>query len=87
MIGLGRTGVSKVRAKENPALAPCNGHVSDSVEGRWTIRAAIDEGVPAPVLSAAIDARFTSRGNANFANRILSAMRHEFGGHVETPSP
>jgi len=72
---------------ENPSLAPYNGRVSDSGEGRWTIRAAIDEGVPAPVLSAALYERFTSRGNADFANRILSAMRHEFGGHVEKPSP
>ena len=73
--------------RENPALAPYNGRVSDSGEGRWTIRAAIDEGVPAPVLSAALYERFTSRGNADFANRILSAMRHEFGGHLEKPSP
>ncbi len=73
--------------RENPALAPYNGRVSDSGEGRWTIRAAIDEGVPAPVLSAALYERFTSRGNADFANRILSAIRHEFGGHVEKPSP
>ena len=72
---------------ENPALAPYNGRVSDSGEGRWTIRAAIDEGVPAPVLSAALYERFTSRGNADFANRLLSAMRHEFGGHVEKSSP
>ena len=72
---------------ENPALAPYNGHVSDSGEGRWTIRAAIDVGVPAPVLSAALYERYTSRGNADFANRILSAMRHKFGGHVEKPSP
>jgi 6-phosphogluconate dehydrogenase len=59
------------------------GRVSDSGEGRWTIAAAIDEAVPAPVLSAALYARFSSRGHADFANRVLSAMRHEFGGHVE----
>jgi 6-phosphogluconate dehydrogenase len=59
------------------------GRVSDSGEGRWTIAAAIDEAVPAPVLSAALYARFSSRGNADFANRVLSAMRHEFGGHGE----
>ena len=71
----------------DPALAPDNGRVSDSGEVRWTIRAAIDEGVPAPVLIAAMYERFTSRGNTDFANRILSAMRQEFGGHVEKPSP
>jgi 6-phosphogluconate dehydrogenase len=71
---------------KDPELAPYNGRVSDSGEGRWTVRAAIDEGVPAPVLSAALYERFTSRGNADFANRILSAMRHEFGGHAEKPA-
>jgi 6-phosphogluconate dehydrogenase len=73
------------------AAALCNdrhlenytGRVSDSGEGRWTVAAAIDEAVPAPVLSAALYARFSSRGHADFANRVLSAMRHEFGGHVE----
>jgi 6-phosphogluconate dehydrogenase len=59
------------------------GRVADSGEGRWTIDAAIDEGVPAPVLSAALFARFSSRGEADFANRVLSAMRRDFGGHVE----
>ena len=59
------------------------GRVSDSGEGRWTIEAAIDEAVPAHVLSAALYERFSSRGEADFANRVLSAMRHEFGGHVE----
>jgi len=59
------------------------GRVSDSGEGRWTVAAAIDEAVPAPVLSAALYSRFSSRGHADFANRVLSAMRHEFGGHVE----
>jgi 6-phosphogluconate dehydrogenase len=57
--------------------------VSDSGEGRWTLDAAIDEGVPAPVLATALFNRFASRGNDDFANRILSAMRHSFGGHVE----
>ncbi|SMG56278.1 phosphogluconate dehydrogenase (NAD(+)-dependent, decarboxylating) [Paraburkholderia susongensis] len=64
-------------------LANYTGRVSDSGEGRWTVAAAIDEGVPTPVLSAALFARFSSRGNADFANRVLSAMRHDFGGHVE----
>ncbi len=59
------------------------GRVSDSGEGRWTIAAAIDEGVPAPVLSAALYERFSSRGDADFANRVLSAMRKQFGGHDE----
>lgn len=59
------------------------GRVSDSGEGRWTVSAAIDVGVPAPVISAALFARFSSRGNSDFANRVLSAMRKEFGGHDE----
>ncbi|MBA3586556.1 MAG: decarboxylating 6-phosphogluconate dehydrogenase [Chloroflexi bacterium] len=67
----------------SPALDGFTGHVSDSGEGRWTIAAAIDEGVPAPVLTAALYARFSSRGEADFADRMLSAMRREFGGHVE----
>jgi len=57
--------------------------VSDSGEGRWTIMAAIDEAVPAPVLTAALFARFSSRGEADFQNQLLSAMRFQFGGHVE----
>ncbi|MDP3082334.1 MAG: decarboxylating 6-phosphogluconate dehydrogenase [Rubrivivax sp.] len=71
---------------KDPELAGYGGQVSDSGEGRWTIQAAIDEGVPVPVLSAALFERFTSRGNADFANRVLSAMRYEFGGHVEEPA-
>jgi 6-phosphogluconate dehydrogenase len=67
----------------DPELADFSGRVSDSGEGRWTVQAAIEEGVPAPVLSAALFARFSSRSNADYANRVLSAMRHEFGGHVE----
>lgn len=67
----------------DPALNSFEGHVSDSGEGRWTIQAAIDEAVPVPVLSAALYARFSSRGQGDFANRVLSSMRHEFGGHVE----
>ena len=62
------------------------GRVSDSGEGRWTIEAAIDEGVPVPVLATALFARFSSRGEADFANRVLSAMRMEFGGHTEKPA-
>ena len=68
---------------ESPDLAEFTGHVSDSGEGRWTLLAAIEEGVPAPVISAALYSRFESRGNAEFGNRMLSAMRFAFGGHVE----
>ena len=68
---------------KNPALSDFAGHVSDSGEGRWTIKAAIDEGVPAPVLTAALYERFSSRSEADFADKLLSAMRFEFGGHVE----
>jgi 6-phosphogluconate dehydrogenase len=70
---------------DSPDLADFQGRVADSGEGRWTVAAAIDEGVPAPVLSAALFARFSSRGAADFADRLLSAMRHEFGGHREKP--
>ena len=68
---------------QDPALDGFEGRVSDSGEGRWTILAAIDEGVPAPVLSSALYERFASRGEGEFANRILSAMRRAFGGHLE----
>src|SRR6185295_3350034 len=68
---------------EDPALAEFAGRVSDSGEGRWTIKAAIDEGVPAHVLTAALYERFSSRGEADFADKLLSAMRYEFGGHQE----
>ena len=70
---------------EDPALAKFAGRVSDSGEGRWTIKAAIDEAVPAPVLTTALYARFSSRGEADFQNKLLSAMRYQFGGHVEKP--
>jgi 6-phosphogluconate dehydrogenase len=70
----------------NPALDGIAGRVSDSGEGRWTIKAAIDEGVPVPVLSAALFARFSSRGEAVYADKLLSAMRQAFGGHVELPT-
>jgi 6-phosphogluconate dehydrogenase len=70
---------------EDPALEGFSGRVSDSGEGRWTIQAAIDEGVPTPVLAAALYERFSSRGNADFADRVLSAMRRQFGGHAERP--
>jgi 6-phosphogluconate dehydrogenase len=70
---------------ENPSLGHYAGRVSDSGEGRWTVQAAIDEGVPAPVLTTALYARFSSRGQSDFADRVLSAMRHAFGGHLEKP--
>jgi 6-phosphogluconate dehydrogenase len=68
---------------KDPQLAKFAGHVSDSGEGRWTIKAAIDEGVPAPVLTTSLYARFSSRGAADFQDKLLSAMRYEFGGHLE----
>ena len=64
-------------------LADFKGRVSDSGEGRWTVMAAIDESAPAPVISAALYDRFSSRGEADFADKVLSAMRYAFGGHVE----
>jgi 6-phosphogluconate dehydrogenase len=71
---------------EQPDLKTFSGRVSDSGEGRWTITAAIDEGTPSPVLSASLYQRFTSRGEDDFATKVLSAMRHKFGGHVERPT-
>jgi 6-phosphogluconate dehydrogenase len=71
----------------SPDLADFEGRVSDSGEGRWTVLAAVDEGVPAPVLSTALFDRFASRGAADFANKLLSAMRSEFGGHAEKKDP
>jgi 6-phosphogluconate dehydrogenase len=71
---------------KDPELAGFAGRVSDSGEGRWTIKAAIDEAVPAHVLSAALYDRFASRGEAEFADKLLSAMRYEFGGHIEKPA-
>ncbi|MGA8553202.1 MAG: decarboxylating 6-phosphogluconate dehydrogenase [Candidatus Acidiferrales bacterium] len=71
---------------QDPTLSKFTGRVSDSGEGRWTIKAAIDEGVPTPVLTTSLYERFSSRGEADFANKLLSAMRYEFGGHLEKPS-
>jgi 6-phosphogluconate dehydrogenase len=68
---------------KDPALSQFAGRVSDSGEGRWTIKASIDEAIPAPVLSTALYARFTSRGEADYQDRLLSAMRFAFGGHLE----
>ncbi|HME85254.1 MAG TPA: decarboxylating 6-phosphogluconate dehydrogenase [Roseiarcus sp.] len=72
--------------RSDPALSGFAGRVSDSGEGRWTLQAAIDEGVPAPVLSAALFGRFESRGAAEYADKLMSAMRLEFGGHHEKPA-
>jgi len=71
---------------DSPKLDKFSGRVSDSGEGRWTISAAIDEGTPCPVLSASLYDRFSSRGEADFGNKVLSAMRFQFGGHLEVPS-
>jgi 6-phosphogluconate dehydrogenase len=72
--------------EESPELTGFSGHVSDSGEGRWTLAAALDQGVPAPILASALCARFASRGEAEFANRLLSALRFQFGGHKEKGS-
>jgi 6-phosphogluconate dehydrogenase len=71
---------------QDPKLKGFEGRVSDSGEGRWTIKAALDEGVPAHVLSSALYERFSSRGEADFPDKLLSAMRYEFGGHLEKPA-
>ncbi len=68
---------------QDPALEQFSGNVSDSGEGRWTLQAGIDEGVPTPVLASALYERFSSRGNAAFQDKLLSAMRYQFGGHLE----
>ena len=78
LLDLAAAGLAK-----DPALSEFKGRVSDSGEGRWTIKAAIDEAVPAPVLSAALYQRFTSRGEADYQDKLLSAMRFGFGGHLE----
>ncbi len=78
--------LTAVALLDSPDLAEFKGRVSDSGEGRWTVTAAIDESAPAPVISAALYDRFSSRGEADFADKLLSAMRHAFGGHVEKPT-
>jgi 6-phosphogluconate dehydrogenase len=78
--------LTAVALLKDPALAEFAGRVSDSGEGRWTIKAAIDEGVPAPVLTTALYERFSSRGGADFPDRLLSALRFQFGGHEEKPA-
>jgi 6-phosphogluconate dehydrogenase len=76
LVGLGRMGSNMVRLG-------FMGHVSHSCEGRWTLKAAINDGVPAPILTTALTQRFASRGDEDFANKLLSAMRYQFGGHEE----
>jgi 6-phosphogluconate dehydrogenase len=71
---------------ESPDLTNFSGSIADSGEGRWTIMAAIEEGAPAPVLSTALYQRFSSRGEDDFARKVLSAMRYQFGGHAERPT-
>ena len=71
---------------EDPEMSKFGGRVSDSGEGRWTVKAGIDEGVPTPVLTTALYERFSSRGNGDFSDKLLSAMRYEFGGHLEKPA-
>jgi 6-phosphogluconate dehydrogenase len=78
--------LTAIALHESPELDDFGGRVSDSGEGRWTAIAAIDEGVPAPVLLTALTSRFESQGSGQFANKVLSAMRKEFGGHAEKPS-
>jgi 6-phosphogluconate dehydrogenase len=78
--------LTAVALLQDPTLSKFAGRVSDSGEGRWTIKAAIDEAVPAPVLTASLYERFSSRGEADFVNKLLSAMRYEFGGHLEKPA-
>jgi 6-phosphogluconate dehydrogenase len=78
--------LTAIALMKSPDLKDFSGSVADSGEGRWTIEAAVDEGVPVPVLSAALFQRFASRGEAEFSDKILSAMRFEFGGHIERPT-
>jgi 6-phosphogluconate dehydrogenase len=77
--------LTAISLADDPALAGFAGRVSDSGEGRWTVQAAVDEGVPVPVLASALFSRFSSQGEADFGNRVLSAMRFQFGGHHEKP--
>ena len=78
--------LTAIALHESPDLKEFSGRVSDSGEGRWTSIAAIDEGVPAPVLTTALQSRFASRSLDDFANKALSAMRKQFGGHAEKPA-
>jgi len=86
VIGSWLLDLTAVALAKSPDLAKFAGRVSDSGEGRWTMKAAIDEGVPAPVLNTALTERFASRGEEDFADKVLSAMRYQFGGHEEKHS-
>jgi 6-phosphogluconate dehydrogenase len=86
VISLWLLDLTAIALNEDPDLTEFSGRVSDSGEGRWTVAAAVDEGVPAHVLTAALFERFSSRGEADFADKILSAMRKQFGGHHEKTS-
>jgi 6-phosphogluconate dehydrogenase len=86
VVGGGLLDLTAIEMGKDPALAQYAGRVSDSGEGRWTALAAIEEGVPAPVLTSALFGRFASRGNDLFADKVMSAMRHAFGGHDEKPA-
>ena len=83
MVGSWLLDLTAAALAESPELTEFEGRVSDSGEGRWTSIAAIEEGVPTPVLTTALYSRFASRGNADFGDRVLSAMRKQFGGHDE----
>ncbi len=83
MIGSWLLDLTASALAKDPELSKFGGRVSDSGEGRWTVQAAVDEGVPAHVLTAALYQRFSSRGRAEFGDKVLSAMRFEFGGHQE----
>ena len=83
VIGSWLLDLTAIALLKDPLLASFDGRVADSGEGRWAMQAALDEAVPTPILSAALNERFTSRGQAHFANQVLSAMRQEFGGHTE----
>jgi 6-phosphogluconate dehydrogenase len=79
--------LTAIAVADDPGLEGFSGHVSDSGEGRWTSIAAVEAGVPAHVLTASLYERFSSRGEGSYANRLLSAMRQQFGGHAELPAP
>jgi 6-phosphogluconate dehydrogenase len=83
VIGSWLLDLTAIALLNDPNLDDYVGRVSDSGEGRWTIMAAVDEGVPTPVISAALFSRFESRGDADYADRLLSALRNQFGGHEE----
>ncbi len=87
VIGSWLLDLTAMALREDPGLANYTGFVQDSGEGRWTIQAAVEEGVPAEVLAASLFARFRSRQEHTFAEKVLSAMRQKFGGHTEPPAP